>query len=307
LQVLRQELGVDTDRWAHMLKRSGGSLDNAEGELVRASIACLRHVVGLGSSELAVAAREEPALLLQGQGPLSATWQALVAVSGRREAGRIVDSFPGALLLDADDVRRRPAALASLGLDYNKLVKKNVGIRAALAAGDEGMRGLERVRAFLVSPASGGGPGMMAEQAARVLSAFPLLLTCNPNTHVAPLVRYLRETLGVDPAAQELEALYAWPSPEGQSIVEINGDFLLGLGYSPDALRDNVMLLTHSFENRVRPRGLFAVERLAAAAPLPPLRALTIVDDAAFCSAVGAEVSDFQAFARDLRRSRRAR
>ena len=116
---------------------------------------------------------------------------------GLREA---VHSCPQLLLLPPPDLTATLGWLGEREIDARRLVQLAPQV---LLVGAEPR---DELLAFLAEEA-----GFEPAQIASALSDFPMLLTYDPQTELAPLIAFLKER-GVDPAHEACRGLFAWVS-----------------------------------------------------------------------------------------------
>ena len=143
---------------------------------------------------------------------------------------------------------------------------------------------------------------MSQAKARRAISAFPQMLTYDPERQLLPTAKYLRE-LGVDPSCDSYAIFFAMPDFEKRIRPLV--DFLLKQGYPLTDIIAEPRLLCYSLGCRVRPRLLFARSRWPNG-KLPSIPELTTQTDSAFCDTILADEADYVRFHGQLRNSSEA-
>lgn len=252
--------------------------------------------VALDSSSLHSALAKRPELLTASlDGQLRPALAALRTALPKGTLLSVMRDCPEALLAKPASIADVRRSLDGMGVSLPKLAKRTPRILLRDATS------MQQMFDFLLDHRV--GPGMAREQAAYVITSFPMLLlgTRSIERQLAPLVRFLREEMCVDPASQACLGFYAWP--DALSVIQPAAKFLLeDCGYPPKALRADVSLLGYSLEARIFPRSQY-VRKLAI--PQPALRVLTAIDDQHFCDVVGSTLADYQEFAKELRKAAR--
>ena len=133
---------------------------------------------------------------------------------------------------------------------------------------------------------------MSQAEARRAISAFPQMLSYDPERQLLPTAKYLRE-LGVDPSCGSYAIFFAMPDFEKRTRPLV--DFLLKQGYPLTDIIAQPRLLCHSLGCRVRPRLLFARSRWPNG-KLPSIPELTSHSDSAFCATILADEADYVRF-----------
>jgi len=131
------------------------------------------------------------------------------------------------------------------------------------------------------------------------MSAFPLMLSYDPEQQLLPTAKYLRE-LGLDPSCESCTIFFAWPSFDKRARPLV--DFLLEHGYALADIVAEPRLLCYSLDCRVQPRLMFALSR-SPDGKLPSIPELTSYTDSAFCDTILADDADYVEFRIDLRNS----
>lgn len=243
--------------------------------------------------DLTKALRRQPQILIAKSADLAATLEALRAELPEASATSVVRACPEALLRKSQDVASMASGIRTMGMPLEKVAKRAPRIFFLRSIAE-----LQRVFNFLMNSKT--GPGMSKEVAIKVLSSSEALMVArDPATQLAPLVRLLREDLGVDPGAEACLGFYAWP--DSFSTIEPAAKFLME-HWPMEDVRANVSLLSHSLEARIRPRTLYA-ERLKVLRP--PIRAVTAVDDTLFSHIVGSSLEKYIDFQMELRKADR--
>eukprot|EP00929_Paragymnodinium_shiwhaense_P103118 TRINITY_DN66403_c0_g1_i2.p1 TRINITY_DN66403_c0_g1~~TRINITY_DN66403_c0_g1_i2.p1 ORF type:complete len:360 (+),score=51.91 TRINITY_DN66403_c0_g1_i2:37-1116(+) len=295
---LKTVLGVDDEDVLRMCKRHAELL-HVEPDIIRRNVAFLKGDAGLESAAaLASAARQFPVLLTADVSTVMRP--ALTAIAAVVPAGLLADVVkhcPDALLSSPDAIHDLHQTLQALGAPFEKLIKRTPRIIVQKAAT------VQQLHTFLVDPKD--GPGMDSARAVSVLTKFPMLLvgTRNLTRQLAPLVKFLREDLAVDPASDDCIGFYAWP--DALSTIRPNVTFLCGeCGYRMEDLKDSVTLLAYSFESRLFPRVMWVK---TCEAPMPSLWTLMGADDRMFAQVVGPSYEAYHEFFKELRKSGAAR
>eukprot|EP00439_Symbiodinium_sp_Y106_P066668 s3223_g10.t3 len=238
----------------------------------------LLHSWSVPDETLRAAVGRHPELLAATVAELQATAEALQASLPKDVFSELVQKFPEVLLAGRSAVAELQELFSSWGLPWEEAARKAPRLLLRMP------QDLSKLLHFLRKDPM--GPQLSAEQLAHVAKNYPMLLlgTLDAERQLAPLVRFLRHFLGVDPASSQCIGLYAWP--DALAVVEPTARFLVEeCGYPLEELREDVALLGYSFEARVQPRGRY-VQHLGMARL--PLKALTAVDDSHFCQLVDA-------------------
>ena len=208
---------------------------------------------------------------------------------GLREA---LHSCPQLLLLAPTELTATLGWLEERAIDARRLVQLAPQV---LLVGAEPR---EALLAFLAEEA-----GFDPPQVASALSDFPMLLTYDPQTELAPLIAFLKDR-GVDPAAEACRGLFAWPNTERRLAPAL--ELLtasLAAPWPEHELLAEPLLLCYSFDLRIRPRALF-LDGLFRSSGRPDgvnMTLLSTATDEEFCAAVGVEPEVYGRFRKELR------
>ncbi|CAK0882540.1 unnamed protein product [Prorocentrum cordatum] len=289
LLPLRGELGLTTAQAARLLEKHPELLCCTAAS-VREVLGFLRTGVGISRSQtLSAVVRAHPDLLTASTKQMEITLEAWRhAVASRKAADSMAQVAPHCLLMGPEAVEDRRRLFEGLGVAIDGLALRHPAALLQDAAATTA------VFDFLVDGTQ--GPGMSRPQAARLCGSFPRLLTYDAQGQLAPLVRFLREELGADPASRACESFFAWPRVDAEYRPAAR--LLLECGYSREELAAEVDVLTYSLDLCLRPRASLVKRKEL---PRPALRSLAEGSDAEWCRAVGVDIEYFREFQALLR------
>jgi hypothetical protein len=300
-EILEVQLGLSHRQISQALQRCP-SIATQDAATVREQLELLRSEAGIDEGRLSSVVRHAPCVLvgapcelLDGPPPdVAGVCTVLRAQAAGAALSDAVLSCPTLLLQRPDALMSVLGWLAGLRVDLVRIIEKAPQVLVAAA------EQREAVVKFLCTKV-----GLSNEQLSAILGDYPMLLTYQPETQLAPLVEFLLSR-GVDPADDRCRGLFAWPNSERRLAPAL--DFLtsgeLAPFYSETLLLQEPLLLCYSFDLRIKPRGQFFAMRAKhlkdepEACEPPPLWALSSADDEEFCNAIGAPPSEYAEFRR---------